>query len=52
MEENGETAQKEIDKREGVWYAEYVGAITGIALICTHFAAAVRLFVNFTMETF
>ena len=52
MEENGETAQKEVDRAVWPWYAEYVGAIVGIALICTHFSAAVRLFVNFTMETF
>ena len=52
IEENGHCDEKRVDIGFGVWYDNYVGAIIGIALVFTDFAAQPRLFVNFTMETF
>ena len=52
MEENSHNVQKAIDFRCTVWYADYVGVIIGMTLIFAYSAAAARLFVNLTMETF
>ena len=50
--EIGRIVQNAIDFGDWLWYAEYVGAIIGTASEFAHFAAIMRLFVNFTMETF